>query len=83
MNIFKPKPQGVPRSASPITKEALLDIIEQVEQDPCAGLGSLSKKEILVDRLLAHIRITSPPQQIEHKPLLSEPLLLTEQAVGQ
>lgn len=40
-----------------LTPEALRAIIDEVNSDPLAGLGSLSKKDILVDRLMAQWRI--------------------------
>ena len=39
-----------------ITKESIRTIIDGVENDPLAGMGCYSKKEILIDRLLAHCR---------------------------
>ena len=38
-----------------ITKVTLSAIFENVDADPLAGRGHLSKKDILIDRLMAHI----------------------------
>jgi hypothetical protein len=88
MNIFgNRKPPTVRRMSSPLTAETLSAIFDAVEQDPTAGMGSISKKDILIDKILAHVRITAPPAQREQTPLLSNPaeaLLLTDdQAVTQ
>ena len=40
-----------------MTPEVLRSIIDEVNNDPLAGLGSLSKKDILVDKLMAQWRI--------------------------
>lgn len=40
-----------------LTAATLLKIIDEVNNDPLAGMGSLSKKEILVDRIMAQWRI--------------------------
>lgn len=45
---------------SVMTKESLLQIIAQVENDPLAGRGSISKTDLLVDRLLAHWNTVEP-----------------------
>jgi len=84
MNIFatKSKAQTVRRmSSSPLTKETLSEIFDSIDRDPTAGLGSISKKDLLIDKILAHVRITAPPPPVEQQPLLSETtLLLTDKA---
>lgn len=81
VNFFSSKGgQHMVATPTPITKETLLEIIKNVENDPLAGLGSLSKRDILIDRLLAHIRVTQPPPHGEAAALLTEPLLLTKEA---
>lgn len=73
------KPKGARRMSSPITAETLRTIILSVDHDPTAGMGSLSKMDLLIDKILAHVRITAPPAQIAQAPLLSDPpLLLTD-----
>src|SRR5262249_10899841 len=39
-----------------MTKESIRAIIDSVEFDPLAGMGCFTKKDLLVDRLLAHCR---------------------------
>jgi hypothetical protein len=39
-----------------MTKESIRAIIDSVEYDPLAGVGCYSKKDLLIDRLLAHCR---------------------------
>jgi hypothetical protein len=41
---------------STMTRETLRAIIDSVEYDPLAGQGVYSKKDLLIDRLLAHCR---------------------------
>jgi hypothetical protein len=41
-----------------MTKESIRAIIDSVEYDPLAGMGCYTKKDILIDRLLAHCRTT-------------------------
>jgi hypothetical protein len=42
-----------------LTPESLRALIIEVNSDPLAGLGSLSKMDILVDRIMAQWRICS------------------------
>lgn len=44
--------------ANTMTKESIRAIIDSVEYDPLAGMGAYTKKELLIDRLLAHCRTT-------------------------
>jgi hypothetical protein len=54
---------GAEAMAAPaMTKESVRAIIDGVENDPLAGLGCFSKKDILIDRILAHARTTQPAQ---------------------
>lgn len=46
-----------------MTKESVRAIIDAVENDPLAGLGCFSKKDILIDRILAHARTAQPVAQ--------------------
>lgn len=39
-----------------LTKATLEQIFVQVDADPLAGRGHLTKREILIDRILAHVR---------------------------
>lgn len=44
--------------ANTMTKESIRAIIDSVEYDPLAGMGCYTKKDLLIDRLLAHCRTT-------------------------
>lgn len=60
-----------------MTKETLNQIIQNVENDPLAGMGSMSKRDLLIDRLLAHwntVEARPVEQPTVAKPLISEPL---------
>jgi len=61
--------------ASTVTKESIRAIIDGVENDPLAGVGCYTKKEILIDRLLAHCRASQ--QAVgplpAPRPILTEP----------
>jgi hypothetical protein len=49
-------------------------LIDGVENDPLAGLGCYSKKDLLVDRILAHSRATQPmTTSVAPRPVLTEP----------
>ena len=39
-----------------LTKDSLLQMFAHVDADPLAGRGHLTKREILIDRILAHVR---------------------------
>jgi hypothetical protein len=39
-----------------MTKESLRAIIDSIEYDPLAGMGVYTKKDLLIDRLLAHCK---------------------------
>lgn len=59
-----------------MTKETLNQIIQNVENDPLAGMGSMSKRDLLIDRLLAHwntVEARPVEQPIAPKPLITEP----------
>ena len=54
-----------------LTKQTLEQIIVHVDNDPLAGRGSLTKRDILVDRILAHVNscvINSTP--VQPRPIL-------------
>lgn len=57
-----------------MTKESLLQIIIQVDADPLAGMGSISKRDLLVDRLLAHFNTVEPRQTMTTiaRPIITE-----------
>lgn len=57
-----------------MTKESVRALIDGVENDPLAGLGCFSKKELLIDRILAHSRMTQPSSPVTTpRPILTEP----------
>ena len=57
-----------------MTKESVRSLIDGVENDPLAGLGCFSKKELLIDRILAHSRATQPASPVATpRQILSEP----------
>ena len=59
--------------ANTMTKESLRAIIDGVEYDPLAGMGCYTKKELLIDRLLAHCRTTQTVNGLS-----AAPAILTE-----
>jgi hypothetical protein len=60
---------------STMTKESVRTLIDGVENDPLAGLGCFSKKELLIDRILAHARTTQPASPTSSpRPILTEPV---------
>ena len=62
-----------------MTPEIIRALILEVNNDPLAGLGSLSKLDIIVDKLMAQWRICSA--QIKGIPVRdAKPFVLTEQA---
>ncbi|MFM9862573.1 MAG: hypothetical protein ACKVRO_03100 [Micropepsaceae bacterium] len=50
-------------AAPAMTKESVRALIDGVENDPLAGLGCFTKKDILIDRILAHARVSQPVAQ--------------------
>lgn len=59
----------------PIMSKATLEgIIASVEADPLAGQGTLSKRDLLIDRLLAHWNVCGGGSAKSPAPLLSEPV---------
>ena len=60
--------------ANTMTKESIRAIIDSVEYDPMAGMGCYTKKDLLVDRLLAHCRTTQNVSALSAAPtpILSE-----------
>ena len=62
-------------AAPAMTKESVRALIDGVENDPLAGLGCYSKKDILIDRILAHARVTQPgPANGPARAVLTEPV---------
>jgi hypothetical protein len=62
-------------AAPAMTKESVRALIDGVENDPLAGLGCFSKKDILIDRILAHARVThSVPANGTPRAVLTEPV---------
>ena len=62
-------------AGSAMTKESVRAIIDGVENDPLAGLGCFTKKDILIDRILAHARVThSAPVNGTARAVLTEPV---------
>jgi hypothetical protein len=58
---------------SPLTRETLTQMFIQVDSDPLAGKGCLSKRDILIDRIIAHCRVAViQPAPVEAAPLLLE-----------
>lgn len=78
--LLRPQSEIRPMNGPTISKDTLRKIIDEVENDPLAGMGSLSKKDILVDRLLAHIRTTTAPAAKQVTPLVLEPTAQTSAA---
>jgi len=60
-----------------ITPELIRSIIDEIEADPYAGLGAISKKAMLVDRLCALFRmhdcLARGVPVTQARPILSEP----------
>ena len=58
---------------SPLTRQTLEQMFIQVDSDPLAGKGCLSKKDILIDRIIAHCRVSVvQPAPVDPAPLLLE-----------
>jgi len=77
MNLFfkqKPKPQPIPEKTkmAALTKTSLEQMIIQIEADPLAGKGHLSKREILIDRILAHVQTCAVTPKATAAPVLTE-----------
>jgi hypothetical protein len=60
-----------------MTKDSIRAIIDSVEYDPLAGMGCYTKKDLLIDRLLAHCRTA---QHVAAAPAAAPALILTEVA---
>ena len=75
-----PKPTWFSRKEKDVntqlTKATLEQIFIQVDADPLAGRGHLSKREILIDRILAHVRSCV----VDKAPTNPRPILENEQA---
>ena len=58
---------------SPLTRQTLEQMFIQVDSDPLAGKGCLSKRDILIDRIIAHCRVAViQPAPVDPAPLLLE-----------
>jgi hypothetical protein len=62
-----------------MTADSIAKIIDEVNRDPLIGLGTMSKKQHLVDRLLAHWRICSA--QIKGTPVRDPAALVLDKPV--
>lgn len=57
-----------------MTKESIRALIDGVENDQLAGLGCFTKKELLIDRILAHARVAQPAAAPSTpRPILTDP----------
>jgi len=75
-STIPPRTLGGINIMSRMTRETLKQIINSVNMDPLAGMGSFSKEDILIDRLLAHWNtVESRPvdQPTTPKPIVTEP----------
>lgn len=61
-----------------LTKSTLEQIFIQVDADPLAGRGHLTKRELLIDRILAHVRACA----VEKAPVTPRPILDSEPATA-
>lgn len=80
-----PRTLGGINIMSRMTRETLKQIINSVNMDPLAGMGSFSKEDILIDRLLAHWNtVESRPvdQPTTPKPIVTEPLKTTAASIA-
>ena len=58
---------------TPLTRQTLEQMFIQVDSDPLAGKGCLSKRDILIDRIIAHCRVAViQPAPSDPAPLLLE-----------
>ena len=55
-----------------LTKTTLEQIFVQVDADPLAGRGHLTKREILIDRILAQIAISPAPSAKDVRPIIAD-----------
>ena len=59
---------GTKAEAQDFTSTTLNSLFDEVEQDPRAGLGNLSKRQILIDKIISQHRIvTAQYRQITPK----------------
>lgn len=83
-STIPPRTLGGINIMSRMTRETLKQIINSVNMDPLAGMGSFSKEDILIDRLLAHWNtVESRPvdQPTTPKPIVTEPLKTTAASI--
>lgn len=66
------KPKEAEMAQTSMTKTTLEQIIAQVEGDPLAGQGSFTKRDILIDRLLAHWNTCGGGRPKDVMPILTE-----------
>lgn len=59
-----------------LNKQTLEQIFVQVDCDPLAGRGHYTKREILIDRILAHVRSCA----VDKAPATVRPILDNEEA---
>lgn len=68
---------GQEKKSFAITPELIKSIIDEIEADPYAGLGAISKKAMLVDRLCALFRmhdcLARGVPVTQPRPILTEP----------
>jgi hypothetical protein len=55
-----------------LTRDTLEKIFADVEMDPLAGIGHLSKREIVIDRIIAHCNNFARPKFAEPQPIVAE-----------
>jgi hypothetical protein len=71
---IQPRTKGDRPPMSRMTKDTLRSIINEVNHDPLAGQGYLTKTDILIDRLLAHWNTVEAPaaERKAPEPILNE-----------
>ena len=71
MNLFTPKPKEK-QVAQSLTKTTLEQMFVQVDNDPLAGRGHLTKRELLIDRIIAHVSTTQALPAQPPRPIITE-----------
>ena len=77
MSWIKPNPttkQEARIVATTLSKQTLEQIFAQVDSDPLAGRGHFTKREILIDRILAHVQTVA----VQERPATPRPILDNE-----
>ncbi len=55
------------------TRETLQQMFVQVDSDPLAGKGCLTKRDILIDKIIAHVRVAAvTPAPVTPQPILAD-----------